>query len=656
MSIQIMDIVLYSTGGDRRVLSLHPGKVNIITGDSKTGKSALISIVDYCLGSRKCAVPAGVIRDNVVWYGIRLTDRTTQHFVARRAPASGKTETSAAFHAMATEVEIPHPEAFEATTNISAIVRLLTSTIRIGLNEHEPPEGHVRRPLSAHLRHALAFVFQPQNEISQRDYLFHKQNDNFVAQAIKDTLPYFLGAVDDDFVAKKEELKKLRQKLRDKERKLSRNEGIAGEGSGNAAALLSEIRDAGILAINASPETPEEVVKLLQSAIEVSAEDRLIQYEETIDQAELVRLNDERTSLRKQLRWQEHELEAMHSLLDDEGGFAREVCEQESRLSSLNIFTPSDEEPSCPLCHQSTPNMATPEQLQAELQRAQSQLETLRKHAPGLKELILEQEIKIAETRRLLREKRVSLEAIRRTDEQLQDLRDTSVRQARVQGRASLFLETLPQIADASELRQEIEELSAEITLLEEELSDDRIKERLDSILSVIGKRLTEWSERLDLEHRGNPFRLDLGKLQVVADTESEPIAMDRMGSGANWLGCHLIAHLALHTWFVRKARPVPRFLFLDQPSQVYFPRDTGTFADLEDKDRRAVLRIFELIFEVIKELNGGFQVIVTEHADLDEDRFKIAVVERWRNGKALIPAAWQEVDGSADDNSVRED
>lgn len=74
MSIQILDIVLYSINGDRRVLSLRPGELNIITGDSKTGKSALISIVDYCLGSSACAVPEGIIRKNVAWYGVRFTD------------------------------------------------------------------------------------------------------------------------------------------------------------------------------------------------------------------------------------------------------------------------------------------------------------------------------------------------------------------------------------------------------------------------------------------------------------------------------------------------------------------------------------------------------------------------------------------------------
>lgn len=93
MSIQILDIVLYSLQGEQRVLSLRPGEVNIITGDSKTGKSALISIVDYCFGSSLCSVPEGVIKNSVSWYAVRLTDGSAEHFVARRAPDHGKEST-----------------------------------------------------------------------------------------------------------------------------------------------------------------------------------------------------------------------------------------------------------------------------------------------------------------------------------------------------------------------------------------------------------------------------------------------------------------------------------------------------------------------------------------------------------------------------------
>lgn len=650
MSIQILDIVIYSKRGERRVLSLRPGEMNIITGDSKTGKSALISIVDYCLGSSSCAIPAGVIRNNVAWYGVRFSDGAAQHFVARRSPDPGRTTTSDAYYSVGAEVALPVSTALSATTNIDSVVERLTAIVGLGLNLHEPPDGHTRDPLSAKLRHALAFVFQAQNEISQPGFLFHKQSDNWVAQSIKDTLPYFLGAVDDNFVAKKAKLKQLRRDLRDRERALARLEAITGGGLGGAAPLVAEARDVGLLPAGMAPSTWDEALDVLRAAMAASPEEQLVRYEESTDQAELVRQNEARSQLREQLRRQEDEVRAMRSLLVDEGGYSTEATEQVSRLSSLGIYTSSDSG-CCPLCDQPTgERVPSSQQLQSELNRASAQLSSVAKHTPGLEALVVEQESKVAETRRLLRDNRAAMEALRRSDDRLLHLRDAATRRAHVIGRISLFLETLPQVADSSDVRREIVGIQREIETLGADLSDEKLQERLDSILSVIGRRLTEWADRLELEHSGNPFRLDLRRLQLVADAETGPIPMDRMGSGANWLGCHIIAHLALHTWFVRKARPVPRFLFLDQPSQVYFPaeRDVGGSMDvLKDEDRRAVIRIFELIRDVVAELSPGLQVIITEHADVTEDWYQAAVVERWRNGVALVPSDWL---GASDD------
>ena len=40
-----------------RRVKFEPDKINIITGASRTGKSAIIPIIDYCLGSGKCTIP-----------------------------------------------------------------------------------------------------------------------------------------------------------------------------------------------------------------------------------------------------------------------------------------------------------------------------------------------------------------------------------------------------------------------------------------------------------------------------------------------------------------------------------------------------------------------------------------------------------------------
>lgn len=155
---------------------------------------------------------------------------------------------------------------------------------------------------------------------------------------------------------------------------------------------------------------------------------------------------------------------------------------------------------------------------------------------------------------------------------------------------------------------------------------------------------MTGLARRLNLEHSEWPARLDMGTLTVVVDSPQGPIPMAQMGSAENWVGFHLAAHLALHEDFTRRDRPVPRFLILDQPSQVYFPPDFDPEAPItfQDEDRESVRRLFRTIFEAVDDLSPHFQVIITEHADLEEDWFQGAVVERWRHGNKLVPDDWR--------------
>ena len=105
-------------------------------------------------------------------------------------------------------------------------------------------------------------------------------------------------------------------------------------------------------------------------------------------------------------------------------------------------------------------------------------------------------------------------------------------------------------------------------------------------------------------------MRIDLSQLTVVADTEDGAVTLEPMGSAANWIGYHLIAHLGLHKHFVERDRPVPRFLILDQPTQAYFPPDPPAGAELSerDADRKAVTRMFALFRAVVADLQPQFQ------------------------------------------------
>jgi hypothetical protein len=321
----------------------------------------------------------------------------------------------------------------------------------------------------------------------------------------------------------------------------------------------------------------------------------------------------------------------MRALSADASGFAGETREKASRLASLNLFA-GEGEARCPLCEQPTDQrVPTPDLLREQLQHASGQLDRVARQTPGLDAVMVEQEGKLAETRRLLRENRSAREALGRANDALERRQDAETLRAYTLGRISLFLDSMPALEDHSVLRDEIAELRKEIERIEAALSREVTQDRLDSILSVLARHLTDWAVRLEHEYQGNPFRLDPRKLELVADTDSGPVLMSTMGATANAVAAHLMAHLALHTWFVRKSRPVPRFLFLDQPSQAYFPseQDTeGSTDGVKDEDRSAVLRMFELMREVVEGLAPQFQLIVTEHADLNEDWYRHAVVE----------------------------
>lgn len=218
-----------------------------------------------------------------------------------------------------------------------------------------------------------------------------------------------------------------------------------------------------------------------------------------------------------------------------------------------------------------------------------------------------------------------------------------------VLGRISLYMENIPQMPDLSEQQERLKELRLQEERLDEAVSADTIQAKMESCLSNVNQHLWNYAKQIDLEYSDTPLRLDPRNLTIVADTLERPVPMREIGSGENHVGYHIVAHLALHTWFASRGRPVPSFLLLDQLSQAHFSPDTvpgkGVTQEKIDADRKAVKRLFGLIFDVVASLEGKFQVIITDHPDFSDDtRFQGALRERWRDGLKLVPEDWPRV------------
>jgi hypothetical protein len=644
MSLQIAAIILYSTTGKTRVVPFRTGRLNILTGASQTGKSAIIPIIDYCTGRPECLIPEGVIRRHVSWYGVLFQEDATQTFVARRNPGQGEKASPDIYVRRGHILSIPSAEELVKNSTVEAVESLLSRTVGIAENEHRPPTGQTRLPLEANFRHALLFSIQDQNDISSRATLFHRQTEQWMPQAIKDTLPYFLGAIDEDRLRRQAQLDQAKRKLRRLERQLALIENVGSEQTPRAMGLLDEAKQAGLISEDLTAQTSSEAVSALISISRErdAREPAIPDYGGDV----IGQLRMDRQALRNQLETVKAEFREINLFRSDSQGYQREVGEQRARLSAIGLIrNPNGTVQSCPLCEQllETP-LPSVVQIGEALADLSGQLHAVQVESPRVEARLIELERREQDLVEQLKDNQLRINSAVKENERMRQLDDNLIAQARVDGRVSLFLESLELASDGSALQEELDEVRSQIASLEQNLDPEVVEERIRTFLNIISGYINEYSKQLSLEYSDNPIRLDVRNLTLVADTLDGPVPLSRMGSGENWVGYHVLAHLALHKFFRLKDRPVPGFLILDQPSQAHYPPDQdagGSISGLQDEDRKAVLELFSLINSVSLELAPRLQVIVLDHARLDQDWFSEATIEEWRQGVKLIPDDW---------------
>ena len=638
--MQIRELVLYGYNGAVRHLPFALGQVNIITGRSKSGKSVVGDIIDYCLGGDSCNIADGVVRDNVAWYGLLLQFEHERVFVARKNPDKGQQTTGVCYIDIGEKIEAPDNCDFSSNTNVSGIEESLTRRIGISENLNTPPEGQSRLPLAANIRHALYYCFQGQDEIAAKNFLFHHQSDDFITQAIKDTIPYFLGAISEEALALENERSILKRKLTLEKRKLEENRFLMGGGSERAISLIGEARQAGL--IDASTQIDyqnyREMYSVLQTAMNWSPSmigsnsgmDRL-----TFLQSKLQEILDEFDEIGISL-------DNARKFVGETAGYSGEAQHQKMRLESIGLFEQLNFNPGkCPLCsgtlEQPLPSV---EMIKASIVNLDKSIASVTREQPKLRAFISDLEREREKKQEEIKALEAEIDGLYQQKSERARLRDINARRGKVVGRISLWVESVENDTESEKQEQIVKRIEDRIKEIDDILDRDSVEERKQSALSRIQEDMTKWAKALQLEHSDNPYRLDLNKVTVVVDKPERPVPLKQLGSGSNWVGVHLIAYFALQRFFVNANRPVPRFLFLDQPSQVYFP------SELDEKqiDWNEVNKMYQFIIDRTNELNGKLQVIVVDHADLKEDSFRQFICENWWPiDKNLVPSDWYE-------------
>jgi len=212
--MQIKNIALYKNMNlEPRILPFEIGKVNIITGESSTGKTAIIDIINYCLGSGGFHVKGAKIRENIKWFAITVQFPDSQIFIARQNPTFlDLNTTSNIFFLCEDFITIPKFNDLINNSNITALNHFISNKLNFHDNLHLV-KNNTRDNLEATFKHSRLFSFQPQDVIAQHKHIFFNQDEPFIPQAIKDTLPYVLGAIKEDELLIQQQISTKRKQL-----------------------------------------------------------------------------------------------------------------------------------------------------------------------------------------------------------------------------------------------------------------------------------------------------------------------------------------------------------------------------------------------------------------------------------------------------------
>lgn len=647
--MQIEKLVLYSRAGTTRELAFRVGQLNVITGDSQTGKSSLTNIFRYCLGGSRPDVPFGPISNTVAWYGLLVRIGTRRLFLGRPA-ADGAGDVSAALLLVEPE-GVPSFDVLEPNTSAAELQQYLAAAIGIEENLNVPAIGQTRAALAANFVHSLYYCFQRQGEIANPSVLFHHQNLEWQGPAIRDTLPYFLGAQGLDELRRRQRLTEQRRALRLAEQQLARAQAELFEEGDRARGLVVEANDAGLLRPDEAQRLGELDVSdaraLLQSLVDRTLESVLAGGDVG---AEFENVRLELAQHRERGREILEELRGLESFSEVAAGYAAELGEHRARLVSIGLVPDDTHDTACPVCGSAVSARGEAEHatISSELEAVSRRLELAGRDQPRVvkarAELLNERDvitIRIAELND-------TLSALATTNDLVARERQRVNIQSYVRGKIAEYLGAVMGL-DSSELealRGRAAQSQQTVRELEESLDPARLRSLVDSAMARISRDVTTIAQRLGLEHSADGVRVDANRLTVVADTADGPAYLDagHIGSGLNWVGYHLAVYLALHRFFIDRARPVPRFVLVDQPSQAFFPSDRPSGGDLDeltDTDREHTKDLYQLMYDEVAAHDGALQLIVLDHADFSDDWFQASVVERWRDGEALIPSAW---------------
>lgn len=656
MKSSVKYIGVIDNSGKKHIIELYDG-VNVITGRSSTGKSAIIEIFDYCFGKDDNTIPHGVITENAELYFCVMSVNDGYLVLARKA--TPKT----AF--LRYESSMPSIEGL-TRDYFSNDYFLTLDVFRYSLNSYfnlkvldtdEDLEARSFRRYNAKapcasVRHFVSFMLQHQNMIANKHALFYRFDEKEKRDQTIDQFKIFLGFVDQEYYLKKQELADAERALK----KLRLKKEILDQNFSNVKSLLIELLNqyAYITGKNLIADNIDQIISNPANCLEMIKAQAVVAEDNTeIFAEQYEKLKKEYDDIDSKIQQKNLELGRIQENINNANKYKDSL--NGIRSCDSAYVTASE----CPFCKNQNKGILK------EVNKLQSAIEWLNgelRKTPVLAESFLVKQKALKQERDVLKKDLSRCQKLITDMENVQkQARERRSRYEQAVNVKERIVATIQEklIGNEPELLEEIDKYENSIKRINKFLSDNyNIENKMKSAEIAINKNMNVIGGKLDFEQTYKPVNLNfsLDTFDLHFNVKGKPVYLRSVGSGANWLACHISLFTGLIKYFCQQGSSclIPPILFLDQPSQVYFPTSTDIASEFDakklkeaegkeeqvDSDLKSVTNLYQQLVKFCKETFEETkimpQIIITDHADnlkLEDCDFDKDLVRgrRWR-------------------------
>ena len=642
MRSYIKAIIIFNKNGEKRVVPLKQG-VNIITGESKTGKSALVEIIDYCLCSTRCTIPKGIITDFSYLYSLVMDICDKTYIIARYNWENGgkmyfsKEKDDFDFEKLELNyfVEKSTLPYRDVQNEIECALGLLVTNINTDADQHGK---------KASLRNMVSYLFQHQNLMASKFALFYRFSDFYKRKDVIDQFPVFAGMISQEYYSDLIQLNTLKAQLKQKYKIQKKNIKSTVYIKEKLAPLLADYF--ALLELDFDGEiTVQQMLKIASNLPEFSDE-KFLGEKKIVERYN--ELNAELENLRNKERDILLKIKNIDNVSNTGSSFTEMLKDLKQQTSIAEIVT---DKYTCPLCGHECQEIAendselieATEWLDNELRITEKYTADFSEDVRKLKDEHLKIDAKIKEVWKQIK----TIEHKFFVSKKLASKRE-KVNYAKA--RIELYIEMIDS-GIFETVDEDIEELKEKIDGLEKKIKGFDVDKKMAKAAEFLSRNMNRLSLTLDFEEEYRPINLKFGLIDGSFDIyqhqkNKQNIHLYEMGSGANWVSCHIALFLSfLHYFSGQNNSPMPLIMFFDQPSQVYFPQGDDKNDAITQADLSAVNKMYKTIFDEINLIEKDTeilpQIIIVDHVDGNnlecKKEFNEYVRCNWRKGRALI-------------------